>query len=239
MLALMRAGLRDDRHEHGLIASEEGAQPIADAIEQVPARDDAVLHDFVEPRAELAARQRREQRRIDRDGRGRVERADQILAQRVVDADLPSHGAIHLRQKRRRHLHNRDAPQVRGGREPGDVADDAAADGDDRRGAVGRGADQRVVDAPHGPQVLVTFAVRNEDRLLARDAAEVLGVQAPDSRARDDEPPGREPRLLEDGVHARCGARRDLDGVVPGGRAHVEPDGAGRRGDGDVHRWRW
>ena len=89
------------------------------------------LIDLVEPGAELAARQRAEHRRIDDDGVRLVERADQVLAERVVDADLAADRAVHLRQQRRRHVHERDAAQVGRRGEAGHVADDAAAEGDD------------------------------------------------------------------------------------------------------------
>ena len=89
------------------------------------------------PGAELAPRQRREERRVDRDHRRLMERADQVLAQRVVDADLAADRAVHLRQQRRRDLHDRDAAQVGRRGEAGGVADDAAADRDDRAGAIG------------------------------------------------------------------------------------------------------
>ena len=65
--------------------------------------------------------------------RGLVERADQVLAERMVDADLAADGAVDLREQRRRHVDERDAAQVGGRGESGHVADDAAADGDDRR----------------------------------------------------------------------------------------------------------
>ena len=65
-----------------------------------------------------------------------MKRADEVLAQRVVDADLAADRAVDLRQQRRRHLHDRDAAQVRRGREAGDVADDATADGDQRAGSI-------------------------------------------------------------------------------------------------------
>ena len=72
--------------------------------------------------------------------------ADQVLAERVVDADLAADRAVHLRQQRRRHVHERDAAQEgRGGKARG-VADDAAADGDDGAAAIGAGANQRFVD---------------------------------------------------------------------------------------------
>ena len=81
------------------------------------------LIDFVEARAELAARQRREQRRIDDDQRRRMKRADQVLALRMVDADLAADRAVDLREQRRRHLDDGDAAQVRRRGEAGDVAE--------------------------------------------------------------------------------------------------------------------
>ena len=46
-----------------------------------------------------------------------MECADQVLSQRVVHADLAADRAVHLRQQRRRDMHERDAAQKRGGRE--------------------------------------------------------------------------------------------------------------------------
>ena len=99
------------------------------------------------PGAELAARQRRQHRRVDDDRVRLIERADQVLAERVIHADLAADGAVHLRQQRRRHVNERDAAQVRRRREAGHVADDAAAEGDQGRRAIGVRADERVVDA--------------------------------------------------------------------------------------------
>ena len=161
-----------------------------ETIEQRAAGDHAVLDDFVQAGSELAPRQRLQQLRIDHDDRRLVKRADQVLAERVVDADLAADRAVHLREQRRRHVGERDAAQEGGGREPGRVADHAAADGDDRAAAIGAGADQRLVDARDRLQVLEALAVGQQDRL---DAAERFlqprAVQAPDDRARDDESP--------------------------------------------------
>ena len=110
----------------------------ADPIEQRAARDDAVLDDFVQAGAELAARERGEELRVDDHRRRLVIGADEVLAGGVVDADLAADRAVDLREERRRHLDDRHAAEVRGGGEPGDVADDSAADGDDRRRAIGR-----------------------------------------------------------------------------------------------------
>ena len=112
-------------------------------------RRHAILDDFVEPRPELPPRQRAEHGRID-DHRVRlIERADQVLAERMVDADLAADRAVHLREQRRRHMHQRDAPQVGRRREARHVADHAAAEGDERGRAIGVRADERIVDADH------------------------------------------------------------------------------------------
>ena len=108
---------------------------------------------------------------IDDDGERLVERADQVLAERMVDADLAADRAVDLRQQRRRHLDDRDAAQVGGRGEAGDVADHAAADRDDGGGAVGAGPDQRVVDAADRLQLFVALAVGDQDRLFAVSAA--------------------------------------------------------------------
>ena len=102
-------------------------------VEEVAAGDHAVFHHLVEPRAELAPRQRGQRQRVGHDQHRLVERADQVLAERVVDADLAADRAVHLRQQRRRHVHEGDAAQEARRGKAGRVADDAAADGDRRR----------------------------------------------------------------------------------------------------------
>ena len=107
-----------------------------------------------------------------------VKRADQVLAERVIDADLAADRAVHLRQQRRRHVRQRDAAQERRGRESRRVADHAAADGDDRAAAIGAGADQRLVDARDRLQVLVALAVGKQDRLAAAERAAAAARRA-------------------------------------------------------------
>ena len=128
-----------------------------------------------------------------------------FLPERMVDADLPADGAVHLRQQRRRHLHDRDAAKVRRGREPGDITRHAAANRDDRAGPIGPGANQRVVDAADRREVLEAFPVGDEDRFLGGDALQPLAVEAPDRLRRDDEAPGRHAGGVEQ--RSRAGAR--------------------------------
>ena len=76
-----------------------------------------------------------------------MKRADQVLPERVVDADLAADGAVDLREQGGRHVHQVYPAQVRRGREPDGVADDPAAHRDDRRLAVGAALDQGFVKA--------------------------------------------------------------------------------------------
>ena len=64
----------------------------------------------------------------------------------MVDADLAADGAIDHRQQRGRHHQQRQAAVVGRGDEAGQVADDAAADRDDQRLAIGLQVGQAVVE---------------------------------------------------------------------------------------------
>ena len=57
--------------------------------------------------------------------------ADQVLAERMIDARLAADRAIYLSQQRRRHLNERYAAQVGGRDESCKVADDSSAERDD------------------------------------------------------------------------------------------------------------
>jgi hypothetical protein len=84
-----RARLADDRHQRLGVALEQRLQRAGDTREQIRARDHAVLDDLVEAGAELATRQRAEERGIDHDQRGRMERADQVLPCAWLTPTLP------------------------------------------------------------------------------------------------------------------------------------------------------
>ena len=84
--------------------------------------------------------------------------ADEVLALGQVHAGLAADGGVDLAEQRGGHVHDGDAPVVDGGREPGGVGDDAAADG---HHAVAAG------EAPLGPVAAQVL-----------DGAEVLAVLA-------------------------------------------------------------
>jgi hypothetical protein len=97
-----------------------------------------------------------------------VEGADQVLAERMVHADLAADGAVHLRQQCRRHMDECDAPQIGGCSEAGQIADYAATKRDEGGRAIGICLDERLVDPADRGALFVAFAVGNEDRLGIR-----------------------------------------------------------------------
>ena len=158
------------------------------AIEQIATRNHAVFHDLIETRAEFTSRQRLEQRRIDDDESGLVERADQVLAERVIDADLAADRAVDLCKQRRRHVNEGNPAQERRCRKSRRVADDSASDGDDGAPAIGVGANERLVDPRDRLQVLVALTVGKKDRIPASEGCtQLLAVKAPDDGTRHDE----------------------------------------------------
>ena len=92
-----------------------------------------------------------------------MERSDEVLAERMVDADLASYGGVDLCEQGGRHLYQGDPTQDGRRGEARHVAYDAAADSDDGRGAVGRGEEELLVDPGHRAHRLGPLAVRYED----------------------------------------------------------------------------
>ena len=69
-----------------------------------------------------------------------VEAADEIFSGGEIDAGLAADGGVDLGEECCGDLHVADAAHVDGGEEAGDVADDAATEGDEDGVAVGSGA---------------------------------------------------------------------------------------------------
>ena len=93
------AGLCDDGDKGIRFSREDLGEVLTDPLKEFTARDDAVLDDFVEASAELSPRERLEQLRIGHHDDGLVKRSDQVLAQRVIDADFSTDGAVDLGQE--------------------------------------------------------------------------------------------------------------------------------------------
>src|SRR4029453_10490633 len=116
------------------------------------------------------SRQRLQRGDVDPYQPGLVKRADQVLAAGMIDRRLATDAGIDLGEQRGRHLYEGDAALKGGGREAGQVADDPAAEGDDRRVAVEARVDQPIVQERQPGEVFVLFAVRHlqHGRLEAR-----------------------------------------------------------------------
>ena len=87
-----------------------------------------------------------------------------------LTAGLAADRRIDLREQRRRHLHERHAALVDRRGEAGEVADDAAAERDQRRRAFGAQLEQARQDVVQRRPVLVRFAVGHEHDLAANAA---------------------------------------------------------------------
>ena len=152
-------GLRSDR------AFDDRAE-IAWARERVeqrrgePERD---LERFGHAGRALARGQRRDVREIGDDGRRLVDRPEQVLAGRVIEAGLSADRRIDHRQQRGRRLEEADSAKQRCGGEPGEVADDATAERDDERVAIDLRAERRVPDRADGVERLRALAGAEHD----------------------------------------------------------------------------
>ena len=222
-LGLDAARLGDDCGQRGRLVREDRRVILSDLVEEARARCHTVLDDLVKASAELPPGERCQHRRVDDDGVRLIERADQVLAERVIDPDLAPDGAVDLCQERGRDVHQCNAAQIGGSGESGHVADDAPSEGDERGGAVGLGLDQGIVDAGDRRQLLVAFAVRHQDGFgVPKGAGDSCPMEPPNGRARDDETTLRRVSPVEDLVQAGDGAVSDRNRVGAGRGRHVD-----------------
>ena len=126
-----------------------------DPVEQRRVGDRPVLDDFGQPGAEFARRQGVQRVEVADHQPRLVERADHVLAQRMVDAGLAADRRIDLREQGRRHLDERHAAHVAGRRKTRHVADHAAAQRVEHGLAIATVLQQRVEDQVERLPVLV------------------------------------------------------------------------------------
>ena len=100
-------------------------------LPELAAGEQAGLQHLDEAGRELLGRQRRQGRGVGEHRRRQVVGAGVVLALGQVDAGLAAVGGVDLGDQRGRHLDDRHAALVEVGAEAGQVADDAAAEGDD------------------------------------------------------------------------------------------------------------
>ena len=148
-----------------------------------------------------------------------MERPDEVLALGEVHARLAPDGGVDLREQRRRHLHDRNASVVHGGRESRHVADDTAAEREDD--VVAQQAPGREVPAEafDGGERLRRLAVTDEEQLGVRRAgAHCAGMVLGDRGLAHD---GDAPPTGEQRAELAERARADDDVV---GRVHSNGD---------------
>ena len=143
---LSRDGGGDRLRARGGIAGEHLRAIVLEPGEQLGVFDQRIFDDLGIAGADLPRIERVEQRRIDQHERRLVERADQILARRDIDRRLAADRAVDLREKARRHLHKAAAAIDDRRGETGEVADDAATEGNDVVAPLDALREQRVDD---------------------------------------------------------------------------------------------
>ena len=233
-LRLDLAGALHRLRQRRLVARAQPLDAGLDPGEELGIGDRAVLDDLGQSRRELALGQRVERVEVADHTHRLVERADHVLAQRVVDRGLAADRRVDLRQQRRGHLHEGHAAHVAGRGEAGHVADHAAAQREQHRPAVAGGAQQRVVDALERRGVLEGFAVGQLDRqhpcvVRRQRRLQPGGVQRPDGGVGDDH---RGLRLRQagpgGGIVQQAGADQDVVAAI----AQLDADGRADRGGG-------
>ena len=117
-----------------------------------------VLHHLGIAGAELALRQRVEQRGVGDHQDRLIERADQVLALAGVDRGLAADRGIDLRQQRGRNLHVIDAAAHHRRGKAREIADHAAAERDHEIAALDPGGDQRIADAARSMRKLLLLS---------------------------------------------------------------------------------
>ena len=157
------------------------------------------------PATRSAARQRGQRGQVAEHAGRRVERADQVLAGRGVDAGLAADRGVDHAEQRRRYLHHAYAAQPARGDEPGQVGHRAAADTDHRVGTGEPGRPERVPAPGRDLDRLARLGVGHLDR-QRRDTGVRAGIakqRSPrwrDRRRNAAPPPG--PRLAISAGHA-------------------------------------
>ncbi len=178
--------------------SFEGQDPRRGAFEpgeELGVAEQAVFQDLGVAADQFAARQGVEDAQIGQHQAGLVKRSDQVLAARRVDRGLAAHRGIDLSQQGGRNLHEADAALIDGRRETGEVADHAAAEGDDQIAAIELEIQQPVAEIGEAVEALGGFARRDDQGVSGNS----VGLQSPD-----------QPRPMQgadDVVHDDGGAR--------------------------------
>ena len=189
ILRLDGAAAGDDliEHRHEPLARAQAFQ----TLKQRAVVDAAVLDDLAQARADLACVERLQRVAVHEHQLRLIERAQQVLAARVVDGHFAADGGIDLRKQRGGHLHEVHAAQIGAGGVARDVAHDAAAQRDHQVRAREVRVKERVIEPGElrGALGLLTRGQDDDGRLHA-GAVQLLqqriGIQRRGVAVRDD-----------------------------------------------------
>ncbi len=199
--------------------------------EELGVAEQPVFGDLGIAGAELAQRQRVEQRGVGDHQDRLVEGADQVLALRRVDAGLAADRGIDLGEQRGRHLHEIEAAPHARRREAGKIADDAAAERDHEIAALDARRDDRLADLLEGGVVLRALALRHHDARGFDGRRRQRRLHRGEMMLRH--------RLVGDDGGARAGAQH-LDGFAElGDQPAADDDLVGARAERDRHHDRF
>ena len=159
-------------------AVERRARELPHAAQHGAPGEQAVLGHLGGAAAQLARRQRLERAQVGEHQARLIEGADVVLAGAEVHGDLAAHGRVDLGEQRRRHLHEADAALVGGGDEPGEVADHAAAERDQRVAAAQPTVVEHAVELLGAGEVLLPLA-RRQDHLRGAQTGRHQAPRAP------------------------------------------------------------
>ncbi|CKT86022.1 Uncharacterised protein [Mycobacterium tuberculosis] len=139
----------DQLGQHVAGRVECGLRVSFDEIQDHRVGDEAGLDHFGHAADHFVAWQGLQRRQVHQDRQRLMKRPDQVLAGVGVDAGLAADGRIDHAQQCGGQVHNRDAAQPGGRREPGDVGGGPAAEADQGVFAADSDAAQHLPDESH------------------------------------------------------------------------------------------
>ena len=208
--------------------------------EQRSVANDARLQAFDEAGAQLALRKSGQEIDVGDDCGGMVEGSDEIFAFGKIDAGFAADGRVNLCQKRGGNLNETNAAHVDSGQKSADIADDAAAEGDEQRAAIGTGGSKLAAEFFQAGKNLESFAGRQKqhDGRLRKAAQKLRRPERPYLGRREHENAMRQAgnlsrfravlmcdvlrgqRFFDEGHEPGQQTGADVNGIVGGGGAN-------------------
>ena len=223
---------RHDVFEHLGVAREDSVSLALEVLEKTRVADHGVLDDLGQPGPQFLVREGGERGDIAENGRGLMERADEVFAFGVVHGRLAADGGVHLPQERGGDGNPPDAAHERRCDEPAEVRHHAAAEGHQNAPPVQARAQADVVEFAGLGEGFGAFALAGQAgrddrrrRLQARGAQtrkRRLQIPVGDVTVRQEDRPGRLGGRFRFPARLRKEPRSDPDGVGGSGEAALD-----------------